>query len=259
MQSSASRKALFGLMKAIGSPRESLSWIVRGHLAKDSVFVSQSYWFSGELPRAPLCEILPGIDEVEVRLPRGFDRKSGISISVEEACHLGAIARFIKARNALEIGTYDGNTALVLASNGDVDGTVVTVDLPPDFGIEMQDSFTYSGIELNLTPRNQLGRQYRGHCLSSRIKQVYGDSARIDWYALGAPFDLVFIDGCHSEAYVQSDSENAMKHLATGGVVVWHDYGMIPEVSKVVDRLAREMSTIRVYALQGTRLAIALT
>jgi predicted O-methyltransferase YrrM len=259
MKSSFVHKALFSLMKAITSPRSTVSWVLRGHLARDSVFVSQTYWFTGALPRVSLTKVLPAVQDVEVVLPRAFDRKSGTSISVEEACHLGAIAKCVKACKALEIGTYDGNTALVLAANLAADGDVVTVDLPPDFELEKRGVLTYSDGELNLTERDQLGRQYKGHRLSSRIRQVYGDSAALNWSAIGGPFDLVFIDGCHSEAYVESDSRHAMKHLAPGGVIVWHDYGMIPEVSKVVDRLAREVTSLKMYALEGTRLAIGLT
>lgn len=259
MQSSFARKVLFAVMKAITSPRLTISWVFRGHLAKDPVFASQSYWFTGMLPRVPLSKILPGVEETEVVLPRAFDRKSGTSISAEEACQLGAIAKHIKARKVLEIGTYDGNTALVLAANVGAEGAVVTVDLPPEFTVEGQDSLAYSDGEFNLTLRNQLGRQYQGHNLAARIRQVYGDSGKLNWGVLGGPFDLVFIDGCHTEAYVRSDSENAMKHLAPEGVILWHDYGMIPAVSNVVDTIAREDNKIKVYVLEGTRLAIGLT
>src|SRR6185295_4077933 len=105
----------------------------------------------------------------------------------------------------------------------------------PDFGVDQQTSLVYAAGECNLTERDQMGRQYQGHRLAPRIKQVYGDSARVDWNTFGGPFDLIFIDGSHTEEYVQSDSENAFKHLALGGVIVWHDYGMIPAVSTVVD------------------------
>lgn len=172
---------------------------------------------------------------------------------------MGAIARYRKASKALEIGTYDGNTALLLAANLAAEGDVVTVDLPPDFHMENRNSLTYSDVELNLTQREQLGRQFQGHRLSTKIRQVYGDSAKLDWNTFGGPFDLVFIDGCHSEAYVQSDSRNAIKQLAPGGVIVWHDYGMIADVSNVVDQVAHENTAMRVYALEGTRLAIGLT
>ena len=232
-------------------------------MARDRVFVSQTYWFSGMLPRVQLTGILPGVEQEEVCLPRAFDRntgpKTGSSITVEEACHLAAIAKSRKAMKALEIGTADGNTALLLAANMGDGAEVVTIDLPPDFGVAKQDSLTYADVELNLTERNQLGRQYKAHPLAARVRQIYGDSAALDWAALGGPFDLVFIDGCHSEAYVRSDTQNALIHLAPGGVIVWHDYGMIPEVSGVVDQFAREATTMKVHALEGTRLAIALT
>lgn len=259
MESSFARKMLFAGTKAIAHPRSTLSWIFRGHLAKDPVFVSQMYWFTGVLPRVALSKVFPGIEESEIVLPRAFDRKGGTSISVEEACQLGAVVKHIKARKVLEIGTYDGNTALVLAANVDAAGVVVTVDLPPDFSTDEQDSLAYSDGEFNLTPRNELGRQYKTHNLEARIKQVYGDSGKLDWGTLGGPFDLVFIDGCHTEAYVRSDSENAMKHLASGGIILWHDYGMISAVSNVVDAFAQEAGAVKVYVLEGTRMAVALT
>lgn len=258
MESSFARKLVFASMKAITCPRSTLSWIIRGHLAKDQTFVSQMYWIAGVLPRVSLNAIFPGIEESEVVLPRAFDRKSGTSISVEEACHLGVIAKHIKARKTLEIGTYDGNTALVLAANVGTNGMVVTVDLPPEFSTEEQDSLAYQDGEFNLTPRDQLGRQYKVHDLAARIKQVYGDSGKLDWETLGGPFDLVFIDGCHTEAYVRSDSENAMRYLLPGGVILWHDYGMIPSVSRVVDQLAKETTTMKVYAVVGTRIAVGV-
>ncbi|MBZ5634693.1 MAG: class I SAM-dependent methyltransferase [Acidobacteriia bacterium] len=210
----------------------------------------------------PLNAILPSLEEVDVVLPRAFDRRSAASesanITVEEASHLAAIANYTKATKVLEIGTADGNTALLLAANIEAGGTVVTVDLPLDFEMAKQDSLTYPEGELNLTSREEVGRQYRGQRLSHCITQVYGDSAKLNWNELGGPFDLVFIDGCHSEAYVRSDSQNALKHLAARGAIVWHDYGMIPEVSSIVDQLARESPTIEVYALEGTRLAVGL-
>lgn len=259
LESSFFQKSLYGLTKAITSPRSSLSWVLRGHLAKDKIFIGQTYWFTGTLPRVPLRQVLPGVEDVEVLLPRAFDRKNGTSINLEEACHLAAIAKSLQAHKVLEIGTYDGNTALLLATNLPAGAEVVTVDLPPDFDMKKQDSLTYSDVELNLTDRNDLGRQYRKSQVFNRVRQVYGDSAALDWNSLGGPFNLVFIDGCHSEPYVLSDSRNAIDHLSPGGVLVWHDYGMIPAVSRVVDQLARESRKIRIFALEGTRLAVGLT
>ena len=252
-------KVFTGLRVSLTRPRSSLSWILRGHAAKDPVFVSQTYWHSGTLPRRALPAVLPGIEGVEVCLPRVFDRKTGTSLSAEEACHLAAVTKFIAARRVLEIGTYDGNATLVLAANLPADGQVVTVDLPPDFKPEQQDSLTHSEVELNLTARDQLGRQFRGHPLSSRIRQVYGDSGALDWSSFGGPFDLIFIDGCHSDPYVRSDSKNAMEQLAPGGVIIWHDYGAYADVSNVLDEIAKAWKAeIEISAIEGTRLSLGV-
>ncbi len=206
-----------------------------------------------------MAEILPESRVVDVCLPRAFDRKYGTSITAEEACQLAAIVKCVGARQILEIGTYDGNTTLILAANCDTVGRVTTVDLPPDFDLETErSSLVYAEGEVNLTPRDEVGRQYRGHPLEVRIQQVFGDSAALDWGAFGGPFDLIFIDGCHSEHYVDSDTRNALAQLAPNGAIVWHDYGMIPDVSKVVDRIARQRKDLRVSALEGTRLALGM-
>src|SRR5258705_13615232 len=84
--SSFLQKFLFVMNKVVTSPRSSISWVFRGHLAKDRILVAQTYWFSGALPRVPLTQILPGVGEAEVLLPRTFDRKYRTSITVEEGC-----------------------------------------------------------------------------------------------------------------------------------------------------------------------------
>ena len=183
------RKFIFAVRAALTRPRSTASWVIRGHLAKDSVFVSQTYWVAGHLPRVPLCEAVPGIKELDVRLPRAFDRTSGktASISVEEACHLAALTRWKQARKALEIGTSDGNSALVMAANMENDGEVVTLDLPTDFEMVQQTSLAFPRGELNLTPRKLVGAQYTRHPLGRRIRQVFGDSGSIDWSTWVAP------------------------------------------------------------------------
>jgi predicted O-methyltransferase YrrM len=254
------KKSVVSVASLFTHPRKSLSWVRRGHLIKDSTIESQTYWFTGELPRVSLSEVFAKAKEVDIAMPRAFDRKVGTSITAEEGCHLAAIVKCMSPGKVLEIGTYDGNTALLIAANLGPDGTIVTIDLPPDFDLEKQQStLTYAKGEINLTRRQDLGRQYRNHPLGSRIRQVYGDSAALDWRGLGGPFDLVFIDGCHSEDYVLSDSRNALSQLSVNGIVVWHDYGMIPAVSKVVDELSGSVRSLQFYALKGTRLAVGVS
>jgi hypothetical protein len=64
---------------------------------------------------------------------------------------------------------------------------------------------------------------------------------------------MIFIDGNHYYDYVKSDSENALGCLRAGGLIVWHDYGMIEDVSRAVDELA---GRVGVLAIRGTSLAV---
>jgi predicted O-methyltransferase YrrM len=203
------------------------------------------------LPRLHLTQVFPGIEDVGIRLLNLYQRKIGLSIDATELMVLCSIESFIGATNVLEIGTYDGNTALNLAANLSGDGRVTTLDLPPDwdrkFVYEVPDNYW------NVTDRRNISTQYRNTPYQCRIRQVLGDSAGVDWKELNPPFDLIFIDGCHYSEYVRVDTRNAVANIRTGGVIVWHDYGDIKDVSRVVDEAARNMT---VYAIRGTRLAV---
>ena len=208
-------------------------------------------WRHGSVPREHLSQIFPGIETVSVNLLNLYQRKIGLSADAGEVMVLCAIEKFMNASNVVEIGTYDGNTTLNLAANLPEGGRVTTIDLPPNW----DSKFLYDvpGSHWNVTDRSRIGVQYRGTPYESRIRQVLGDSAKVDWQALHPPFDMVFIDGCHYRDYVRADTENALKHLRPGGVIVWHDYGDLKDVSRVVDETARRV-TVRV--VRGTRLAV---
>lgn len=177
-----------------------------------------------------------------MRICRAFDRVAGTSLDAYEIFCICAIERFTRASKALEIGTDEGNTTLNLAANVEPGGTVVTVDVPDD----------WPGHK-NLNPKRKLGSQFEGTPQAGVIEQILGDSAELDWGELGGPFDLILIDGSHDYECVQQDTDNALAHLAAGGVVIWHDYGALRPVSRVVDEVARERP---VCALRGTRLAV---
>ena len=207
-------------------------------------------WRHGSLPRIPITEIFPGIEKVDVSMRNIYNRTVGTSVDAEEILDICAIERFIKATRILEIGTFDGNTALNLAAN--TPGTVTTVDLPDDWNGELK--YDVPKDYINVTNPAKVGMQYRGSPEEQRITQVLADSAKLDWRNLGGQFDLIFVDGCHHYDYVKQDTENALAHLKNGGVLIWHDYGMIKDVSKVVDEVAKK---IPVAIIRGTRLAVA--
>jgi hypothetical protein len=49
--------------------------------------------------------------------------------------------------------------------------------------------------------------------------------------------DVVFVDGAHEWRWVESDSQNALRMVAPGGMVIWHDYGHRGEAADVTEYL----------------------
>lgn len=220
-------------------------------IPKDPTVGRLAEWKYGDLPRVPITDVFAGLETVDITILRAFDRLIGTSLDFQEILFLAAIIKLTHVKNILEIGTYDGNTALNLAANSTLDAVITTVDLPPDwkgqFEIEVPRPL------VNVTDRSKVGSQFKGTERSYKIRQVFGDSAKIDWTKMPIPFDLVFIDGCHFYPYVKSDTDNAIRYLRQDGILVWHDYGSIADVSRVVDETAKRFE---VKALQGTRLAV---
>ncbi len=207
-------------------------------------------WPYGNLERESLCDCFPGIAASSYSLVRPFDRTENMSLTVMELNALLAIQSHLKARKILEIGTFDGGTTVNLAANVPEDGTVVTVDLPPEHATPLLD---IAPAHDNSVDVNIIGRQFIGTLYETKIKQVFGDSAKLQFNSIGGPFDLIYIDGCHDYAYVKSDSEKALTALDTGGVIIWHDYSMIEDVARYVDELS---GIVPVRAIKGTRLAV---
>lgn len=223
-----------------------------GILLKDQEsYIAIGSWTFGKLPRRSLQGVFPGIWALDINVVRAFDRDLGTSTSVLETVTLGAITRHVQPRNILEIGTFDGNTALNFAANSPPDARIVTVDLPPDWRGELE--LDVPAPLLNVTDRRTVGSQVLKTEYAAKIRQVYGDSAKIDWSALGGPFDLIFIDGCHAYSYVKADTDNALRQIRPGGLIIWHDYGMLDDVSRAVDERANELSIV---PIAGTRLAV---
>ncbi len=205
-------------------------------------------WSSGSLQRRPIREIFPGLalDFVQIRKPQS--RVVGWSLDLQELIHLLSVAKFIQARKVLEIGTFDGFTALNLAANLSPGASVSTVDLPPGRSAE---EYRVAGIS-NAVEHTRIGSMFRNQPEEKMIQQYWGDSTSTDWTSFGGPFDLILIDGCHEYSFVKSDSEKALRNLKPGGVIFWHDYGFSPSVSRAVDELGKAHP---VTAIRGTRFA----
>jgi predicted O-methyltransferase YrrM len=207
-----------------------------------------SAWSSGSLPRVRITELFPGIDSVDVVLRKPENRIVGWSLDLQELVHLVAIAKQTGARRVLEIGTFDGFTALNLAANMDPDARVSTLDLPQ---AQNQSDLRAGGIS-NAVISNKIGSKFLSEPEAGRIRQIFGNSGVDDWNGFGGPFDLILIDGSHDYEYVKSDGLNAIKVARPGATILWHDYGQAVDVARAVDELARRYP---IRAILGTRFA----
>src|SRR5687767_6893107 len=103
-----------------------------GIVPKDPEAFRIGGWSAGKLPRQKITEVFPGIVSESVHVERVFDRDILTSIDPMEITTLCAVARHIRAKRILEIGTFNGNTALNFALNLP-EAEIVTVDLPPNW------------------------------------------------------------------------------------------------------------------------------
>lgn len=160
------------------------------------------------------------------------------------------LARFAAGRRTVvEIGTYEGSSAVVFASAMD-----------PGATLHLIDSYEGNALLFGWTGTERATRRVMERATRDRGgPQVEWHVARSSEVAAGwsSPIDLLFIDGDHSEEGTRSDWDAFSPHVAVGGVVIFHDarYGEPggsdagPGPTIVVDSLFR-----REQALPGWRI-----
>ena len=146
--------------------------------------------------------------------------------------------------NVLEIGTYDGNTALNCAINLNEHSKVITVDLPEHSDKEGQLAYdTY----LIKNPNRMVKR-----CAHlPNVQQIYEDSTKLNFSDLD--FNMAFIDGGHDYDTVKSDSINVLRYIKSPAVVLWHDYDVENPVGEVLHELADQYT---LFQIKGTRMCM---
>ena len=247
------------LNKVLSSPIKGSNMLRRrlfplGIKPKDPEAFRIGSWNYGKAKRTHIQNIFPGIDEISIKLHKAYKRDLYTSVDIQEIVAICAIARFVDAKSILEIGTFEGNTTLNLALNTSEETIITTVDLPKNWSgkYELSVPLLYN----NVNDQNNIGIQFKTFKeFHNKIKQIYGDSAQLDYSKMRVPFDMIFIDGCHHYNYVKRDTENAIEFIRESGVIIWHDYGMIEDISKVIDNTFRDL---QVKVIRGTRLAVSI-
>lgn len=153
--------------------------------------------------------------------------------SIHELATLAVIAKWVRPSKVLEIGTYDGRSALAIAANMPEGSELWTLNLPPDHGKDDKDSLKY---DEKLAFKVESGFRFHAMPEASRIHQVFADSTKFDYAGMG-PFQFVFIDGGHEETVVRKDTENVLRLVdRSRAVILWHDatkYGVRPALEKL--------------------------
>jgi predicted O-methyltransferase YrrM len=164
---------------------------------------------------------------------------------------LCSLCKLLGCRTVFEIGTFQGDTAWLLAHN-DPALRVFTLDLP-DLDRAGRTSFELTDPEYFASWER--GVRFQGTPEGDRITQLLGDSAAFDYAPFAGAVDLVFIDASHNYSYVRSDTEAALGMLSSRGAIVWDDYTHYPGIYAYLNELASTLDRPIMHLL-GTRFAL---
>ena len=170
------------------------------------------------IPEIRLDEIL-GTRKVELKL--GVQKYEDGMMPSQEAMVLLSILAADQPAEVLEIGTFMGHTTKALAENLP-NGIVHTVDLPPDFAPRQDAPGGPPKDDFHLIQQRVVGREFKGRAVEARIRQHFGDTAKIDFQEFGRP-TFFFIDGSHTYEYCRQDSEKCFQLCGGTGTFLWHD------------------------------------
>ncbi len=160
-----------------------------------------------------------------------------------------------RARNIFEFGTATGKTTYLMARNAP-QARIVTLTLAPEQAERVghdrgDDTASITAAKEESSFETFL---YSGSDVEGRIEQLFGDSKTFDEEPYAGTMDLIFLDGDHTESYVRSDTRKAMRMLAPGGWLLWHDFRG-PDQAPGVWRALHEMNgDHELVHIQGTAL-----
>ena len=138
-------------------------------------------------------------------LPNGLrENHPGMLTPAEGA----VLAELAAGKRVLELGSYTGLSTIIMAR---VAASLWSVDWhggDPEIG----QKDTLATLDRNL---RRFGMRARVVIVAGRFADVLP--------VLGGLFDVVFIDGAHDYESVRHDTREALRLVAPGGTVAWHD------------------------------------
>ncbi|MGE5565556.1 MAG: O-methyltransferase [Parcubacteria group bacterium] len=160
-----------------------------------------------------------------------------------------------QSRNVFEFGTATGKTTYLMARSSP-EARIVTLTLAPDQTAHARHDSRddAAAIEAARSESSFDTFVYSGTDVEPRIEQHFGDSKVFDETPYAGTMDLIFVDGDHTESYIRSDTEKAMRMLAPGGWLLWHDFRSRDEVPGVWRFLHELNGTLALRHIEGTAL-----
>ena len=172
-----------------------------------------------KIPRVSLEEIVPGPITAKICEKETEDG----NVSLSELLCIVSLIRHFKVNKIFEIGTFDGRTTLNMHQNSLKDPKIYTLDLPATDA----DKTVYElhDWEKVYTDKTAPGRKFSHLKDKGSIIQILSDSAKFERQDLNDYFDFIFVDGSHTNKYVENDTELALRLVnKEKGIIVWHDY-----------------------------------
>ena len=200
-----------------------------------SEWLQMNYRFVDRYPNIPttsLEDLVPTYSQhvVKMEVVRNI-----WNITPYELYVISCIAMANQPDTVFEFGTYDGGTTLQLAQCLDA-ATIYTIDFSaqphPDF---------------------MAGERFLDTEYVDKIKQLYGDTTQYDFSEFHNKIDFAFVDGGHEYDVVKSDTENAVKMVKSGGIIIWDDYLNWKGVKQAIEELSLDYP---VQHIAETKLAI---
>ncbi len=175
-----------------------LLWRASGQRPRVDNFLTGALRYRHYLPRLTAAEAIPGFERTEVRLthcPVGAWSTPLVDVLLILKCAVG-----FNAKNILELGSFRGETARLLAENTADDARVCAVDID-----------------------ERHGSAYAGTPAARKVRRITGNIEH-GLFRPDEKFDLIFVDAAHDFDSVLHDSALAFEWLAADGVLLWHDY-----------------------------------
>jgi predicted O-methyltransferase YrrM len=180
--------------------------------------------------------------------------QNGVGERLDWQSYLSCITKIVAPQAVFEIGTFRGQSALNFAVNSPADCTVYTLDLAPE--IRERVAETLSAGDARLIRVNEVGIDYQGKQDARKIVQLWGDSRTFDFSPYYGGIDLVFIDGAHHYEAVINDTEQALKMVRPGGVIIWDNFSQYGDYNDVTRAVIERMGKTAIAQIEETELAI---